>query len=367
MRNTMIKKLLLNQGKYETVEGVPPLTLERSLGRNLKDYKLYGNSIQDGTPTPDTPVEVESVGEYDEATGKYKIPIVTQGKNLFDINNTEHWKQSGYKYYSIYVGANQTITASWDNDLTSGQGFYLCVGTKSSEKGNGNAGGGNWLYNSASSTLCHKVVKAKADAEGYIYINMSPLKYDKIQKLQIEYGSAATEFEPYKESITTNIYLPEPLRKVGDYSDYIDFANGKVVRNIKRVDLKRVYNTYTWVDKLGVQLGNILDNNYSRNANSMSNRESIFVSNAQASHSMWVGANNNYVYWIGILDYLGFTTVDEFNAWLAENPTYICYTTKNPTEELIELPQLPTFKGTTVYTVDTIIQPSNMEVTYKRR
>ena len=31
-----IKKLLLNQGKTETIEGVPPLTLERSLGKRLK-------------------------------------------------------------------------------------------------------------------------------------------------------------------------------------------------------------------------------------------------------------------------------------------------------------------------------------------
>ncbi|MBO5725586.1 MAG: hypothetical protein J6S00_00815, partial [Clostridia bacterium] len=73
----MIKKLLLNGGKWETTQGIPPLTLEKSLGKDLRDYKIYGNSFQDGTPTPDTPIEVESVGEYDETTGKYKIPIIS--------------------------------------------------------------------------------------------------------------------------------------------------------------------------------------------------------------------------------------------------------------------------------------------------
>ena len=39
-----IKKLLLNQGATKTVEGVPPLTLERSLGKDLKDNKIYGKT-----------------------------------------------------------------------------------------------------------------------------------------------------------------------------------------------------------------------------------------------------------------------------------------------------------------------------------
>ena len=32
-------------------------------------------------------------------------------------------------------------------------------------------------------------------------------------------------------NITTNIYLNEPLRKIGDFADYLDYKNGKVVRN----------------------------------------------------------------------------------------------------------------------------------------
>ena len=40
-----------------------------------------------------------------------------------------------------------------------------------------------------------------------------------------------TTYEPYQEE-TYNIYLNEPLRKIGEYSDYIDFKNGKVVRKV---------------------------------------------------------------------------------------------------------------------------------------
>ena len=44
-----------------------------------------------------------------------------------------------------------------------------------------------------------------------------------------------TEYEPYIGE-TKHIYLNEPLRKVGDYADYIDFKNQKVMRQIEVLD-----------------------------------------------------------------------------------------------------------------------------------
>ena len=102
--------------KELTKSGVPPLSIKSS-GADLIDYKMYGNSRQDGIPTPTTPIKVESVGEYDETTVKYKIPVkVSNGK----------------------------------------------------------------------------------------------------------------------EEIVTNIYLDEPLRKIGEYADYLDFTTGKVIRKIEK-------------------------------------------------------------------------------------------------------------------------------------
>ena len=59
----------------------------------------------------------------------------------------------------------------------------------------------------------------------------------KIENLQIEKGSKATDYEPYYEPVTYNIYLDEPLRKVGNYADYIDLKKEKVVRNVKTINL----------------------------------------------------------------------------------------------------------------------------------
>ena len=48
------------------ISGVLPLDFT-SRGEYLKDYRIYGNTIQDGTPTPDNPVEVVGCGGTEAA------------------------------------------------------------------------------------------------------------------------------------------------------------------------------------------------------------------------------------------------------------------------------------------------------------
>ena len=103
--------------KTGSAEGVP-LVMEKCVkNKKMKQLEVYGNSIQNGTPSPENPIEVESVGELAD-NGKYKVPII--------INN----------------------------------------------------------------------------------------------------------------EITQTLYLNEPLRKIGDYADYIDFKNGKVVRYVRTLSVK---------------------------------------------------------------------------------------------------------------------------------
>ena len=499
------------KGFLRTITGTLPLTLEGCVDEeSILDYTLYGQSVQNGTPTPETPVEVESVGE--------------RTKNLFDINNTSNWvqKDGAYAYYPIYVGANKTVIASWDGDLTGGQGFYLCIGNSNSTRGNGN--GHNWLYHSTAEYLRAKNTKVTADENGYIYINMIALNLKKLKTLQIEYGSVATEFEPYgykipvkvcgsnltnpkawiccshqnginspinnqkymtsvddnyieatipiwqgicsekfdasqistigikininqvvdeyvtyyfgiqyydesnnklsfkllnssmvadrkyvfkigehfinpdnakyaricvlsrakeislkiydfyitKETntlyekyhapITTNIYIDEPLRKIGNYADCIDFENSKIIRKIKCIELKKATDKYPYTGKNGAYFADILDGKYSRNQKALCNRNmNWFIGN---SNEMWIGVDNTYLYWIGILDYLGFTTITELNEWLYDNPTYVFYASNSPSETPITLPKIPSFKGTTILSAETTIQPNNIEITY---
>ena len=237
--------------------GVPPLKIYSS-GADLIDYKMYGNSVQNGTPTPTTPVEFGCLGVYDATTGKYKIPV------------------------KVSNGA---------------------------------------------------------------------------------------------EEITTNIYLNEPLRKLGDYVDYIDFENKKVVRQIDKYVFKgtesfslrgsqptngtAIYTAVMFAYR--ENFDNLIctrfagDKNY---ASKMIPGTCCFVNSSVDSrfHFCIEGAGK---------------TVAEVQAMLKEwydngNPMVVLYPpNKGVPEETIELPNIPTLKGNITIEIDTTIQPSNLEIVYK--
>lgn len=167
----------------------------------------------------------------------------------------------------------------------------------------------------------------------------------------------------------TVIYLDEPLRKISDYADIIDFENKTVERKITRFDLT---SDLDWI-KVAVN-----PQGYARfrlalpysfaeetRKSAMTNRFRVTVEDlnhtAQPSVNLYNGHINVF------LPNSEISTVSEFKKWLDDNPTYIEYVLAEPTTETINLPEIPTFDGTTIITTDTEIQPSNIEITYKAR
>lgn len=480
-----------------TVFGASPLTLLKCFKGTAVNYKIEGNSVQDGTPTPDTPVEVESVGErtknllnpkatlttllnlykgvdvmeyiaqntilsiklkegksapsgvyfgvvyklstsdtmgywlidngvlkttafnlkqlgdtvthmgigvypatqanwdkifecFDvqlelgttatpyEPFGKYKVPVVTQGKNLFDksIPYDDYLVIIGYRYLLIWVGKGNTVTVSLSQKHPMGLGGYCYI------RDNGTDSGGyqeqKWLYHNTNDGLCKKS-QTFTSVDGYVSVYFNITAYNNFKdELQVEYGTTATDFEPYQEPTITNIYLNEPLRKVGEYADYVDFANGKVVRNIKEVATTSVYGIYgkltdvirfsAYLSTLNGRLGTYeMYSNYLKYVKESwyENNETIFKHNSDKAH-YYISLSRER---LGITDEDTDTEmVNKANAFIKTlNNPKVYYATNTPTEELIDLPQLPTLEGTTIYSVDTTIQPSNMEVSYYGR
>lgn len=75
---------LTHSEKTAEAEGYPLIMENCKANKKMKQLEIYGNSFQDGTPTPDAPIEVQSVGELvtdvnDANYGKYKIPLLIKG------------------------------------------------------------------------------------------------------------------------------------------------------------------------------------------------------------------------------------------------------------------------------------------------
>ena len=87
--------------------------LETQYKKEMRDYQIDGNSIQDiqnGEPSPDNPIEIQSVGE--------------KTANLFDINSvTKMVNQNGGSYNSYMKNENGILT----NNMASYGAFSGCI------------------------------------------------------------------------------------------------------------------------------------------------------------------------------------------------------------------------------------------------
>ena len=243
------------KGFLRKVSGISDIVLNDCVDdASLVNYTIYGNSVQNGTPTQDSPAEVESVGEYDGETGKYKIPVICRGEN--------------------------------------------------------------------------------------------------------------------GRSVTTDIYLDEPLRKVGDYADYIDFEKRMVVRQVGVMKLTDK-DTYTVYYNTSLSFYGFYIRINNMKSGMRQHGFCTYIKNTRAEKSsIWFGVANSILY-ISLPDiYNSAVTYSEkqqaVKKWISEleEPFLIYYPLAETEETPIVLPKLPTITGTCVFSAKTQVQPSNIELSY---
>lgn len=359
-------------------------------GKEIRNLKIYGNSTQSSSPSFDTPATITSVGDYDPTTGKYKIPITVRSKNLFDRDNfletfTEYFTKKpsivtfeGKESLKIYGQIDSTgreieymkgkfkentqYTFSFeyydvnpDNYVTSGI-YIVAYYTDGSYDYVLNARSlstaGVW-YNRTLTSDAGKTI----DCLKLSYNYHTPYTY--FYNFQIEEGMSKTEYEPYS-SQTYNIYLNEPLRKVDNYTDYIDFENNAVVRNTKSVTLN---GSESWIN------GGTLDNTFRAYVTMsdmagvaggvplLSDKVTPILSGTSNNDNEHTQVSGNNLFLRVLKGRLGTIDISGFKGFLASNPVTVVYPLATPTAyESISLPKLKTVDGSTIISVDTSVE-----------
>ena len=192
--NNRTKRLLmlLEDGGRKTVSGVPPLVF-RSNGEALKNYRFYGAAW--------------GVGDYDEESGKYVIPVTIAGKNKFD----------GTLFSGYYTDSTMTSIGGASGNYKS---FKLLLSA------------GTYTFSSNISVLIIRYITADSyksnptsgritqthtftvSDDGYVSLafrNAENTLWDDSTTIQIEEAQTATEYEPYHEPIVSTISLDTPL------------------------------------------------------------------------------------------------------------------------------------------------------------
>lgn len=315
--------------------------------------------------------------------GGYKIPVNVRSENLFSSEyavETQYKKNGDINTNRLYVLESNKIVMSYNNNnhgalyfnkfkLLPGT-YYLKAKLSQSEEHTSNY----FRYAVRNFTNNVAIIPSTADV---ITSNFS-LSFTISEELDISFmlipNTAATgdlyienvmlsrtdePYQPYYKE-TTNIYLDEPLRGIGEYSDYIDFVNSKVVRHLGEVilDGSETWNkNQTWSD-------------YGPNTNAYTSYKSTMpnaVSNAEAISSHFIrdlkaySKDENGLFEFSTYPIFRISkdiapTVTDFKNWLSQNNVTVDYVLDTPTEEDMELSNINLIEGKNIITIGTEVQ-----------
>ena len=289
----------------------------------------------------------------------YRIPIISRGKNLIPypwVSNSDDYftiKNDGgieinvdasEKYIDFNFHLSGTLKAGTYIYSGGHKNLLLICGYTNSNNAP------QWLTFNLNSpvTISEDINYAR------MYLQINPNNEVKgTFYIQLEVGTTATEYEPYVEPIITNIYLDEPLRKVGSYADYIDFENKQLVRQMGEtaVEISSVLTLSNGnvggVFNLSTKL---------RDGNNDGKCERARYDYSYEPDTFYENPGNFIL--------VGDST-DSLDSMKAKyNGSKILYRYAEPIKEIIDLPDIPTFKGTTVIDCNAEVIPSNAEVEY---
>lgn len=330
--------------------------------------------------------------EY-EPYRKYDIPIVNSGKNMlsYPYNYTTR-TENGLTFTdngdgSIKINGTPTIQTGF---MFRNQIIDAIDKTKAYVLSGGKDGNVALRIDFYNGTTWKNLVNTGNDGKAIIDFTKMNFDYTRVSvslivkantvcdnitiKPQLELGKTATEYEPYRVPVTANIYLDEPLRKIGDYADYIDFKGQRVVRKVKEITFDGTENWVVYQKSSNMIYLSIMNNNLSRTFDGYSTH--FRFDDKPTTNPSFVIVNRSTLGNVVVRlyqksDNIVYSTADEFKTFLAEqynsgNPVKLLCHYYNTVEETISLPALKTFKGTNVMSVDTSVQPSNIKAKYIR-
>ena len=329
---------------------------------------------------------VDSREEKSENLGKYKVEYKSIGKNNFNPNEVE-FNSLISKNEDVYILPENSVTRwiiSSVIKLKPNTTYTININSSSNEArfsimDDSIYGGadGEWAkYRlSKSSHNATNIVQFTTNEKGTasIYIctdndyirNRPQITY----KFQIEEGSSATEYEPYKESINT-FYLNSPLLK----GDTIEIINGQAthVHRYKKIVLDGSEEDWKdWNTEVNIETTRFRIITYDGRSNGIALSDKFRTRKAPSeihSDTEYIGLiGSNSTLFINILSSkLSSADIDGFKQWLSENPVTVVYELENPIYEPIKADlSVQLFEGTVHISNNSNI-PANMEVTVDR-
>ena len=372
--------LLFQNWRLESTYNNYQVKIQIEEGSSATAYEPYG-----AMPSPEFPSEIKNTGDLVtkdncasygndacDNIGKYVVQVKATGKNLFDkskyLKAEDYTKtNNSYNVAEIKLKPNTTykISVKRYNGFTGKDDGYLLI--NSMEQVNGS----NWASIAHPSVPDYSEVNYiyTTSENGLLYIGYAAANQTNLDNIwkntdvQIEEGTSATTYEEYKEA-TTNIYLDEPLRKIGDYADYIDYNNKKIVRNVK----ERVYTgKESWLADNG-------DASYAFDSTEPYIKKSkgllfsniaFYTETKDDSKFSFKSSGAGYIEFNAFGKGYTSTTWKQYlaNKYNSGSPVKVQYDIATPIEQTIDLPSIELLDGYNTLSINAELSPSNVKLT----
>lgn len=351
----------------------PRQAVDDAFSAPLCGLTVYGKSTQDGTPTPDAPVPIVSAGDGGS------VAVKVTGKNLLDsalMNPTVSSKgisakQNSDGSYTISGTpiADDTIPiwlgGGWSNTVPL---FTIPPGSYYSNV---------WIYYYDGKTRTSKkdafTLSEPFRITGVMYNQPYAIneRYDFLIAPQLELGTTATAYSPYREQLLT---LPTPtglpgipVTSGGNYTDpqgqqwvcdEVDLKRGVKVQRVNAVNLSTCRVTaitkFTVVKRLSIRLP-LYGRDYKTEA--LCNKLPFIVSFDKDVPHFYVDKTNVQI----------FIPIGAKNP--EEGEYILFYTLATPIENPLTPAEIAAYKALTSYAPDTVVQAGDgtgVKLVYQR-
>lgn len=228
---------------------------------------------------------------------------------------------------------------------------------------NDNIVGGYWNYND------YKFVAPKNARYAIIGIGFINRELLEVKcKIQIEYGTTATSYEPYTEQ-SVQIALDEPLRGIGEYKDVL--TKDGVVRKIKRIvfDGSENWGIHKEKETTVSFWTNSFKFLFPTHNTMLVDKFAYVISGMNKEDVSWSVYGSNF--YININKDIA-SNLESFKIWLSKNTVTVEYIAIEPTTEPLpesvqqQLQALHSENGTTHVFVDSGEVPCGIKLTYRK-
>lgn len=319
------------------------------------------------SPSQEYQQEIKNVGKWNEETQKYEVDVKVTGRNLFN----------GKLSKGKFITDDMNVVSDLATMNTFDKPVEIEPNTDYVISANGVIWEGNInVYDENGKKIVqHFTGKFKTPSNAkYIRASISNARAPIDSKIQMEYGTALNEFEQYHQPQVLTITSDRPITKwdrLVEQGGQIGWLYAGVV--IDRFDGQSnkisIANKQGNVQNFSIRFENVANGNGNSDI-FVDKYRAVQLSYTKAEYGICCNWNDGVKYFSAPNENVA--TVDEFKAWLIENPLKIAYETTNP--EFISLPQseqntiraLKTYYPTTVITADGGELDPDIKVTYRK-